>query len=231
MSRSDGSTADYYELPAGATELQDLISHRNMNAQIGEIFRAGYRYGLASHSDMLRDAKKIRFYADAEVKRLEKLQAAEAAHLADKINTLRSGSFAAGGIVPAGTFAYIDPHDTFGKPLPVDAAMSFVDESLAFIAEPAADIDDDSPRMRAIGQNGNDGLHYDADRPSWDDAPFYAVAYIDWAGSVSQRPGFYADGGDRFLRIVDRLITDHYVVKDGIESLGYPVYYRPSKDA
>ncbi len=76
MSRSDGSTADYYVLPEGATQLQDLISHRNMNAQIGEIFRAGYRYGMASHSDMLRDAKKIRFYAQAEVERLEKLSAA-----------------------------------------------------------------------------------------------------------------------------------------------------------
>lgn len=71
MSRSDGSTAAYYELPKGATELQQLISHRDMNAQIGEIFRACYRYGMASHSDRLRDAKKILFYAQAEVSRLE----------------------------------------------------------------------------------------------------------------------------------------------------------------
>ena len=41
--QSDGSTASYYELPDGATELQHLISHRDMNAQIGEIFRACYR--------------------------------------------------------------------------------------------------------------------------------------------------------------------------------------------
>lgn len=75
---SDGSTASYYELPAGAKELQDLISYRNMNAQLGEIFRACYRYGLACHSDQLRDAKKIRFYADAEVQRLE-LEEADAA--------------------------------------------------------------------------------------------------------------------------------------------------------
>ena len=67
---SDGSTASYYELPAEAKELQDLISHKNMNAQIGEIFRAAYRYGQSSHSDELRDAKKIRFYIDAEIKRL-----------------------------------------------------------------------------------------------------------------------------------------------------------------
>lgn len=73
-SKSDGSTASYYELPEGAKELQDLISHRDMNSQVGEIFRACYRYGLVEHSDKLRDAKKIKFYADAEIKRLEKLQ-------------------------------------------------------------------------------------------------------------------------------------------------------------
>lgn len=70
---SDGSTASYYELPEQARELQDLISHRDMNAQDGEIFRAIYRKGLAKHSDALRDAKKVKFYADAEVERLEKL--------------------------------------------------------------------------------------------------------------------------------------------------------------
>ena len=71
LTASDGSTAAYYELPEGAKELQDLISHRNMNAQIGEILRACYRYGSAPHSDQLRDAKKIKFYIDAEIKRLE----------------------------------------------------------------------------------------------------------------------------------------------------------------
>tara|TARA_R100000908_G_C3737600_1_gene134982 strand:+ start:262 stop:726 length:465 start_codon:yes stop_codon:yes gene_type:complete len=69
---SDGSTAAYYELPVDATELQDLISHKDMNAQIGEIFRAAYRYGESSHSTQLRDAKKIKFYIDAEINRLER---------------------------------------------------------------------------------------------------------------------------------------------------------------
>ena len=72
---SDGSTAGYYELPKGATELQDLISHRNMNAQIGEIFRACYRLGMVFHSPEIRDIKKIIFYATAELERLEKLNA------------------------------------------------------------------------------------------------------------------------------------------------------------
>jgi hypothetical protein len=70
--KSDGSTASYYELPKGASQLQHLISYKNMNAQLGEIFRACYRYGEVAHSEMLRDAKKIRFYIDAEIERLEK---------------------------------------------------------------------------------------------------------------------------------------------------------------
>ena len=71
-STSDGSSADYYVLPAKAKELQDLISFKNMNAQIGEIFRSCYRFGQSSHSDELRDAKKIEFYIKAEIKRLER---------------------------------------------------------------------------------------------------------------------------------------------------------------
>lgn len=80
---SDGSTASYYELPRGAKELQDLISHRNMNSQIGEIFRACYRMGLVAHSDELRDARKILFYAKAEVARLEALAKATDAQTGD----------------------------------------------------------------------------------------------------------------------------------------------------
>lgn len=72
ISTSDGSTASYYELPAGATELQDLISFRNMNAQVGEAFRALYRLGSASHSDRRRDIKKVIFYMQAELARMDK---------------------------------------------------------------------------------------------------------------------------------------------------------------
>lgn len=72
--RSDGSTASYYELPAGAKELQDLIAYKNMNGQMAEIFRAGYRYGQVEHSDKLRDINKILFYAKAEKERLLKYE-------------------------------------------------------------------------------------------------------------------------------------------------------------
>ena len=71
---SDGSTASYYELPKGATELQDLISYINANSQIGEILRACMRYGKCNHSDKLRDIKKICYYAQAEKERLLKYE-------------------------------------------------------------------------------------------------------------------------------------------------------------
>lgn len=149
MSTSDGSTADYYELPAGATELQDLISHRNLNAQDGEIFRAIYRKGRASHSDELRDARKVLFYAQAEVKRLEKLQATPSAF---------------------GHQNMIDPAD-----VDIDSADDRLDSEYRSIvaeqAEPASAIDDSSERMQAIGQNGNGGEHYDA---PWAGAPEWA---------------------------------------------------------
>lgn len=67
---SDGLSASYYELPEGATELYHLIIYKNMNAQLGEIFRAAYRYGEASHSDQLRDINKIIAYANQEKERL-----------------------------------------------------------------------------------------------------------------------------------------------------------------
>ena len=70
--KSDGSTASYYELPKDAEQLQDIISAKNMNSQIGEIFRSCMRYGQVEHSKKLRDAKKIKFYIEAEIKRLEK---------------------------------------------------------------------------------------------------------------------------------------------------------------
>ncbi len=72
---SDGSSGSYYIFEPGSKELQDVISDKNMNAQIGEIFRSCMRYGEASHSDQLRDAKKIQFYINAEIARLKKAKA------------------------------------------------------------------------------------------------------------------------------------------------------------
>jgi len=69
---SDGKTASYYELPADAKEIQDLISYKNMNGQVAEMFRALYRYGQCSHSDLEREINKVMFYGQAELDRLKK---------------------------------------------------------------------------------------------------------------------------------------------------------------
>ena len=90
---SCGKSANYYKLPDKCTELQDLISYKDMNSQIGEIFRACYRYGEASHSNKLRDANKIFFYAQAEIARLE--------HIA---NNGITGGIAGGDIVENGPY-------------------------------------------------------------------------------------------------------------------------------
>ena len=73
-SKSDGLTAQYYELPERATELHHIISYKNMNANLGEIMRSCYRYGEASHSDKLRDIRKIIAYAKFEEERLLKYE-------------------------------------------------------------------------------------------------------------------------------------------------------------
>lgn len=62
-----GSTPSQYSLPTGATELQDLIEHREMNFAIGNIFKACYRLGNCSHSDKLRDLRKILWFAQREL--------------------------------------------------------------------------------------------------------------------------------------------------------------------
>jgi len=56
--------------------------------------------------------------------------------------------------------------DDFGQQNTINANhVALVDvapDPACKVVEPAAAIDDDSPRMQAIAQNGNDGLHYHA---------------------------------------------------------------------
>lgn len=168
MSTSDGSTADYYGLPPGATELQDLISHRNLNAQDGEIFRAIYRKGRASHSDELRDARKVLFYAQAEVKRLEKLAATPTAfgqqNMIDPADVEISEQSDKPGL--AELLSDFRHKADAGMQEVIDKALDPYRQSAAdFLAtvpcdEPASQIDDSSERMQAIGQNGSDGAVY-----------------------------------------------------------------------
>ena len=65
-----GSTPSQYGLPEGATDLQDLIEHRDMNFAIGNIFKACYRMNNCGHSDLIRDVNKILWFAKRELDRL-----------------------------------------------------------------------------------------------------------------------------------------------------------------
>lgn len=69
--KSDGWSTSYYELPEGASELQDLIEHRGMNFSVGNIFKACYRLGRKDGATTLYDLNKIRWYAEREIARLE----------------------------------------------------------------------------------------------------------------------------------------------------------------
>jgi len=63
-----GFDSEYYELPVGATELQDLIEYKEMNFAVGNIFKACYRLG--STKSIIYDIEKILWFAERELKRL-----------------------------------------------------------------------------------------------------------------------------------------------------------------
>lgn len=67
---SDGSSADYYKIPTSASDLMDLIEHKNMNYAIGNIFKACYRLGEKRGASKEYDLRKIIFFANRELDRL-----------------------------------------------------------------------------------------------------------------------------------------------------------------
>jgi len=68
---NDGGTTDYYQFPEGIEQLQDLIEYRNMNFAVGNIFKAAWRLGHGN-SDTTRDLRKIIWFAQRELNRLDK---------------------------------------------------------------------------------------------------------------------------------------------------------------
>lgn len=68
--KSDGGSTNYYQLPEGATELFDLINHRNMNFAVGNIFKACYRMGEKDGINNEYDLRKIVYMAKQELKRI-----------------------------------------------------------------------------------------------------------------------------------------------------------------
>lgn len=62
--RSDGGATSYYELPEGATELNDLIEHKQMIFALGNIFKACYRFGEKDSAAKIYDLNKIIYFAE-----------------------------------------------------------------------------------------------------------------------------------------------------------------------
>jgi len=71
---NDGGSADYYKLPSGSKDLQDLIEYKNMSFAIGNIFKAAYRLNDETHSSKTRDLRKIIWFATRELDRIEKVK-------------------------------------------------------------------------------------------------------------------------------------------------------------
>lgn len=63
--RGDGGMVSYYEIPSGATQLSDLIEHKDMRHGIGEAFCALYR--LKDTGDELRNLKKAQRYIERAI--------------------------------------------------------------------------------------------------------------------------------------------------------------------
>jgi hypothetical protein len=70
--KSDGGSTDYYKIPAGATDLIDLIEHKKMSFSLGNIFKACYRLGEKEGNDLLYDLNKIIFFAERMKAEVEK---------------------------------------------------------------------------------------------------------------------------------------------------------------
>ncbi|APY14339.1 MULTISPECIES: hypothetical protein [unclassified Brucella] len=72
---SDGGSTSYYELPAEATELNDLIEHKGMSFALGNIFKACYRFGEKDAASRMYDLNKIIYFAE-RLKKVEERKAA-----------------------------------------------------------------------------------------------------------------------------------------------------------
>lgn len=66
----NGWSSDYYKIPEGAKELQDLIEFKNMNFAVGNCFKACWRLGSKRGTDEAYDLRKIVWFATRELKRI-----------------------------------------------------------------------------------------------------------------------------------------------------------------
>lgn len=64
--RSDGGSTDYYAIPTGTRDLDDLIDGLGMSFRIANIFKACMRFGKKDGTSQLYDLNKIIFFASRE---------------------------------------------------------------------------------------------------------------------------------------------------------------------
>ena len=69
--KSDGGSTSYYALPKGATDLQDLIDHKDMNYAVGNIFKAAYRLGEKEGNTREYELQKILWFVNRLLRRYE----------------------------------------------------------------------------------------------------------------------------------------------------------------
>lgn len=70
--KSDGGSTSYYELPAGCTELGDLIEAKRMSFNRGNVFKAAYRLGEKDGATTLYDLRKMLWFVERMIARAEK---------------------------------------------------------------------------------------------------------------------------------------------------------------
>jgi hypothetical protein len=68
--KSDGGSTSYYDIPQGAKDIGDLVEYKNMNFNVGNIFKAAYRLGEKDGNDLAYDLRKIIYFAQRELNRL-----------------------------------------------------------------------------------------------------------------------------------------------------------------
>jgi len=61
---SNGGATSYYDIPAGASQLNDIIEHKEMGFARGEAFKALYRLGEKDAISTEYDLNKIEFFVN-----------------------------------------------------------------------------------------------------------------------------------------------------------------------
>lgn len=70
LSHNNGGSTDYYKIPDGTKDLQDIIEYKDMSFSQGNIIKAIFRANSCGHSDYERDLNKIIWFAQRELDRI-----------------------------------------------------------------------------------------------------------------------------------------------------------------